>query len=123
MNLKKRIEFIVKKERCLKREIDFDEIENFVREHRNHGGYLIGLEYSEKNDLMQISVQCDAYNLNDFSYCLYQNEDTPLDLIKTIVYENGRYFDEPSEEDAEYQLKRKKEIEVKKRRDSFHIVK
>jgi len=122
-SLKDRIELIVKEEECSRKEIDFREIKNFNREHKNHGGYVLEFEYSEENDLIQISVQCDAYNLEDPSYCLHQNQETPLEFEKTIVYENELYFDEISSSEIESHTKRKREIEANQRRALFYIVK
>ena len=90
MNLKDRIMKLAELEDVNKSELILDEIDFFLREHKNHGLYDIVLAYDPINSnlVSSISLKCSASDLRLDQHwkCPHQNSDTLPDLCRSFIY-------------------------------------
>lgn len=85
-----RIKNIARTEGIDESELILAEAKFFLHSHKDHGGYSIDLEYDPSDQLSFIKLFCKAENLVNEEECPHHNENTPAELLDSIVYSKRR---------------------------------
>ncbi len=95
MNLKDKIVKLAKLFNIEESELILEEVDFFLKEHRDHGPYNIIIRHDPKGELDGIFLKCTAYDIewDKMAKCPHNNPDIIAELRDSIIYQKKRTFE------------------------------